>query len=80
MQIPFQSTTGERKKVKVIVRLNIHGIVSVDSEVVSSKDKAFPFYHKGTQSNHVTCFLLGLTGILKCWAIRVNFKIKYVDC
>ncbi|KAK9060489.1 hypothetical protein SSX86_021193 [Deinandra increscens subsp. villosa] len=28
---PFQATTGERSKVKVKVRLNLHGIVSVES-------------------------------------------------
>ena len=32
---PFQSTKGERAKVKVKVRLNIHGVVSVESATVS---------------------------------------------
>lgn len=36
MQIgPFQSTKSERAKVKVKARLNLHGIVSVDSATVS---------------------------------------------
>lgn len=36
MQIgPFQSTKGERAKLKVKARLNLHGIVSVDSATVS---------------------------------------------
>ena len=33
---PFQSTTSERAKLKVKVRLNLHGIVSVESATVSS--------------------------------------------
>lgn len=37
MQIgPFQSTKGEPSKVKVKVRLNLHGIVSVESALVSN--------------------------------------------
>lgn len=32
---PFQSAKGERAKLKVKVRLNLHGIVSVDSATVS---------------------------------------------
>lgn len=32
---PFQSTKGERAKLKVKVRLNLHGIVSVESATVS---------------------------------------------
>lgn len=37
MQIgPFQSTKAERAKLKVKVRLNVHGIVSVESATVSS--------------------------------------------
>jgi hypothetical protein len=38
MQIgPFQSTKAERAKLKVKVRLNLHGIVSVESATVSSR-------------------------------------------
>jgi hypothetical protein len=33
---PFQSTKSERAKLKVKVRLNLHGIVSVESATVSS--------------------------------------------
>jgi heat shock 70kDa protein 4 len=37
MQIgPFQSNKSEKAKLKVKVRLNIHGIVSVDSATVIS--------------------------------------------
>lgn len=32
---PFQSAKGERAKVKVKVRLNVHGIVSIESATVS---------------------------------------------
>lgn len=32
---PFQSSKGGRAKVKVKVRLNLHGIVSVESATVS---------------------------------------------
>ena len=32
---PFQSSKGGRSKVKVKVRLNLHGIVSVESATVS---------------------------------------------
>lgn len=32
---PFQSTKSERAKVKVKVRLNLHGIVSIDAATVS---------------------------------------------
>lgn len=32
---PFQSTKSERAKVKVKVRLNMHGIVSIESATVS---------------------------------------------
>lgn len=32
---PFQSSTGARAKLKVKVRLNLHGIVSVESATVS---------------------------------------------
>jgi len=36
MQIgPFQSTKGEKAKIKVRVRLNLHGIVSIESATVS---------------------------------------------
>lgn len=36
MQIgPFQATKSERAKVKVKVRLNLHGIVSVEGATVS---------------------------------------------
>lgn len=35
---PFQSTKGERAKLKVKVRLNLHGIVSVESATVSFED------------------------------------------
>lgn len=34
---PFQSTKSERAKLKVKVRLNLHGIVSLDSATVSQK-------------------------------------------
>ncbi|KAK6914910.1 Heat shock protein 70 family [Dillenia turbinata] len=36
---PFQSTTGERAKVKVKVRLNLHGIVSVESAVLLEEEE-----------------------------------------
>jgi heat shock protein 4 len=35
---PFQSTKSERAKVKVKVRLNLHGIVSVESATVSLEE------------------------------------------
>ncbi|KAL5538078.1 hypothetical protein UlMin_043487, partial [Ulmus minor] len=36
---PFQSTTGERSKVKVKARLNLHGIVSVESATLYEEEK-----------------------------------------
>lgn len=33
---PFQSPTGEREKLKVKARLNLHGIVSIESATLSS--------------------------------------------
>ncbi|XP_073276289.1 heat shock 70 kDa protein 14-like [Primulina huaijiensis] len=36
---PFQSTTAEREKVKVKVRLNIHGIISVESARVVAPEE-----------------------------------------
>lgn len=36
---PFQSTKSERAKVKVKVRLNLHGIVSVDSATLLEEDE-----------------------------------------
>ena len=35
---PFQSTKSERAKVKVKVRLNLHGVVSIESATVSFTD------------------------------------------
>ena len=40
---PFQSTKGERAKLKVKVRLNLHGIVSVESATVSFGDSFLGF-------------------------------------
>ena len=38
MQIgPFESSKGEKAKLKVKVRLNIHGIVSLESATVTDK-------------------------------------------
>ncbi|KAK6912093.1 Heat shock protein 70 family [Dillenia turbinata] len=37
---PFQSTTGEKAKVKVKVRLNLHGIVSVESAMLLEEEEA----------------------------------------
>lgn len=36
---PFQSTKGERAKLKVKVRLNLHGIVSVDSAILLEEEE-----------------------------------------
>ncbi|KAI8019066.1 Heat shock 70 kDa protein 15 [Camellia lanceoleosa] len=36
---PFQSTKGERAKVKVKVRLNLHGIVSIDSATLLEEEE-----------------------------------------
>ncbi|XP_058074803.1 heat shock 70 kDa protein 15-like [Magnolia sinica] len=36
---PFQSTKGERAKVKVKVRLNLHGIVSIDSAILLEEEE-----------------------------------------
>lgn len=40
---PFQSTKVERAKLKVKVRLNLHGIVSVESATVSFGDSFWGF-------------------------------------
>lgn len=40
---PFQATKSERAKVKVKVRLNLHGIVSIESATVSNSDIYCPF-------------------------------------
>lgn len=37
---PFQSSNGERAKLKLIMRLNVHGIVSIESAVVSFQCEA----------------------------------------
>jgi len=39
---PFQPSKGERAKLKVKVRLNIHGIVTVDSAMMLEEDVAVP--------------------------------------
>uniref|UniRef100_A0A1D1XPC8 Heat shock protein 14 n=1 Tax=Anthurium amnicola TaxID=1678845 RepID=A0A1D1XPC8_9ARAE len=36
---PFQSTTGERAKLKLKVRLNLHGIISVDSATLLQEEE-----------------------------------------
>ncbi|KAG8379927.1 hypothetical protein BUALT_Bualt07G0140600 [Buddleja alternifolia] len=36
---PFQSTTGERAKLKVKVRLNLHGIVSIESATLLEEEE-----------------------------------------
>lgn len=46
MQIgPFQSTKNEKAKVKVKVRLNVHGIISVESATVSLSKLVDCFYY-----------------------------------
>ncbi|KAL8513260.1 hypothetical protein ACS0TY_019460 [Phlomoides rotata] len=73
---PFQSTTDDRAKLKVGVRLNLHGIVLIESTTVGATGKALKdvsaigiggsflgplFVHTALQT--------GSSNIAKCWVL-----------
>ncbi|KAL8113861.1 hypothetical protein AgCh_020955 [Apium graveolens] len=46
---PFQSTNSERAKVKVKVRLNLHGVVSVESATLLEEEAEIPVVQQSTK-------------------------------
>ncbi|XP_057527143.1 heat shock 70 kDa protein 15-like [Amaranthus tricolor] len=46
---PFQSNTGDRAKLKVRVRLNLHGIVSIESAMLLEEEVEVPVVKEGVK-------------------------------